>query len=180
MIRTLTIIGLIIAVWLPLIDYAVLRPKRKALPGSRLRAFEALVYLVFLGAVLLMTVSSFGMIIVGQAMHRWMLVLHMSIAPVFAVCLTLLALMWAEQSQIRAVDTPGERFYTGEKLGFWVTVAAGFMTITSAMLGMMTWFGSDGQLTLLNIHRISALVVVISAVYHGTRLLLGRPAAIRE
>jgi hypothetical protein len=185
MIRILTYIGLFIAVWLPLIDYAVLRPKRKALPGARLRGFEGLVYLGFIGSVLLMALSSFGMIAVGKPMHRWMLVLHMSVAPAFSVCLTLLALMWAEQSQFRgerAIESAaaGERFYPGEKLAFWITVAAGFVTIATAMLGMMTWFGSDGQVTLLNLHRIAALVVLISAVFHGARVLFGRPSATHE
>jgi hypothetical protein len=184
-IRTLTYIGIAIAVWLPLIDYAVMRPKRKALPGARLRAFEGLVYLGFLACVLLMAVSSFGMIAVGQHMHRWMLIVHMTFAPPFAVCLTLLALMWAEQSQFRgerAAESAalGERFYPGEKLAFWVTVAAGFVTITTAMLGMMTWFGSDGQVVLLNVHRIAALVVLVSAIFHGARVLMGRPAAAAE
>ncbi|HYE21551.1 MAG TPA: hypothetical protein VEA69_24105 [Tepidisphaeraceae bacterium] len=184
-IRILTYIGIVLAVWLALIDYAVMRPKRKALPGARLRGFEGLVYLGFLGCVLLMSVSSFGMIAVGEHMHRWMLIVHMSVAPPYAVCLTILALMWAEQSQFRgerAAESAalGERFYPGEKLAFWVTVAAGFVTIATAMLGMMTWFGSDGQIVLLNTHRIAALVVLVSAVFHGTRVLLGRPAAAVE
>jgi hypothetical protein len=42
------------------------------------------------------------------------------------------------------------------------------------MLGMMTWFGSDGQITLLRIHRYSGLLLLICAVFHGYRLHVGR------
>ncbi len=186
MIRTITIIGLIIAVWLPLVDYAVFRPRRKALgEASRIRGFEGLVYIGFLLAVALMALSSFGMILIGQSMHRWMLILHMSVAPIFATCLTVLALMWAEQSQFRPADSaggttagsPGQRFHCGEKFAFWVTVLAGFLTISTAMLLMMSWFGSSAQWKLLNLHRLSALLLLIAAVSHGARILLGRSAS---
>jgi hypothetical protein len=40
---------------------------------------------------------------------------------------------------------------------------------------MMSWFGTAGQTALLNIHRYSALVLLICVVYHGYRVLAGRP-----
>jgi tRNA threonylcarbamoyladenosine biosynthesis protein TsaB len=48
------------------------------------------------------------------------------------------------------------------------------LVILSAMLAMMTWFGSDGQRTLLNLHRYSALVLLVAAAYQAARLLTRR------
>ena len=174
MLRTLTTIGLLVAIALPLWDLAMFRPGRRALAGApRLFWIERLIYAVFLIAVLLMALSSFGMILVGQSMHGWMLILHMSVAGLFAVMLTALAVLWAEQASF--TRDPATRFYTGEKVAFWLTVAAGFSTILSAMLGMMSWFGTVGQSILLDVHRYSALVLLICAIFHGYRLLIGRP-----
>jgi hypothetical protein len=173
MLRTLTTIGLLVAIALPLWDYAMFRPGRRSLAGARVFKVERLIYAVFLIAVLLMALSSFGMILVGESMHGWMLILHMSVAGMFAVALTALALLWAEQASF--TRDPATRFYAGEKVAFWLTVAAGFSTILSAMLGMMSWFGTVGQSILLDVHRYSALVLLICAIFHGYRLLIGRP-----
>jgi hypothetical protein len=173
MLRTLTTIGILIAIALPLIDAALFRPGRRSIGSRRLIRIERLIYLLFLLAVLLQAISSFGMIIAGQRMHGWMLVMHMSSAGLFAVTLTVLAVLWAEQASFESVGTP--LFYPGEKVAFWLTLVAGLSTILSAMLGMMSWFGSDGQITLLRVHRYSALLLLICAVFHGYRLLLGRP-----
>jgi hypothetical protein len=174
MLRTLTTIGILIAIALPLIDMALFRPARRGLGSVRMLRIERLIYLLFLLAVALQAISSFGMILVGQRMHGWMLVIHMSVAGLFAVTLTVLAVLWAEQASFERNDTP-PRFYAGEKVAFWLTLLAGLSTILSAMLGMMSWFGSEGQIVLLRVHRYSALLLLICVVFHGYRLLMGRP-----
>ena len=83
MLRTLTTIGLLVAIALPLWDMAMFRPGRRTLAAPRVAWIERLIYAVFLIAVLLMALSSFGMILVGQTMHGWMLILHMSVAGMF-------------------------------------------------------------------------------------------------
>jgi hypothetical protein len=176
MLRMLILLGLLVAIALPLIDAAVFRPRRRALVGGALLKGERLMYLVFVIAVALMAVSSLGMLLIGDRMTRWMLILHMSVAPLFAIVLTALALLWAEQNALER-DAAGlaDRFYPGEKFTFWLVVLAGLTTIATAMLGMMSWFGSDAQQTLLNVHRYSALSLLIATVYHAYRLLAGRP-----
>jgi hypothetical protein len=179
MTRSLIIIGVLIAVALPLVDLAVFRPGRRALASARLLRIERLILVTFLLALLLQALSSFGLLLVGAPrMHGWMLILHMSVAGLFAVTLTALAILWAEQSTFGRPE-PDNRFFTGEKVAFWLTLVAGLATILSAMLGMMSWFGTPGQIALLNIHRYSALALLICAIFQGYRLLMGRPAASR-
>src|SRR5258706_1411793 len=91
MLRMLTTIGILIAIALPLIDMALFRPARRGLGGARMLRIERLIYLLFLLAVLLQAVSSFGMILAGGGVHGGVLGVHKSGAGVFAVTLTALA-----------------------------------------------------------------------------------------
>jgi cytochrome b subunit of formate dehydrogenase len=179
MLRMLILLGLLVAIALPLIDAAVFRPRRRTLPGGSLRAGERLMYLVFVIAMALMAISSLGVLLIGGHMTRWMLILHMSVAPLFAIVLTALALLWAEQHSMEREAAGGaERFDAGEKFTFWLVVLAGLTTIATAMLLMMSWFGSDAQQTLLNVHRYGSLVLLILTVYQAYRLLAGRPSTV--
>lgn len=172
MLRTIIIL---IAIALPLLDAALLRPNRKSLGSLRLVRIERLVYFLFLLAVALQAITSFGSILLHGGMHGWMHGIHMSVAGLFAVSLTALSLLWAEQSSFERGDS--RRFYLGEKASFWLVIMAGFLTLLSALLGMMAWFGTDAQTLLFKIHRYSALCLVIVTLFNGYRVLLGRPSA---
>jgi hypothetical protein len=170
MLRTIIIL---IAIALPLLDAALFRPSRRSLGSLRLLRLERLIYVLFLIAVAIQAISSFGSILAHGRMSGWWHVLHMSVAGLFAVTLTALAVLWAEQSSFETAAA--RRFYTGEKASFWLTILAGFLTLVSALLGMMAWFGSDSQNTLFQVHRYSALALVICAIFNGYRVLVGRP-----
>ena len=174
MLRFLTTLGILIAIALPLIDMVLYRPARRALANPRLFRIERLIYVVFLAAALLQAVSSFGSIVMGSRMSGWLLNLHMAAAGLFAVTITALGVLWAEQASFAPEGS--RRFYLGEKVAFWLMLVSAFATIGSAMLGMMSWFGTDGQIALLRVHRYSGLVLLICVVFHGYRVLLGRPA----
>lgn len=172
MLRTIIIL---IAIALPLLDAALLRPNRKSLGSLRLAAVERLVYFLFLLAILLQAITSFGSILRFGGMHGWMHIMHMSVAGLFAVTLTALSLLWAEQSSFERGDS--RRFYLGEKASFWFIILAGFLTLVSALLGMAAWYSTDTQALLFKIHRYSALVLVIVTLFNGYRVLIGRPSA---
>ena len=167
MFQALSIIALVLAIGLPLLDLAVFRPRRRAAApaDAAIRGAEWAIYLLFLIALLGMVVSSILMLAIGERMHRWMLIVHMSIAPLFAICIAALALLWADMNA--SPRTPA-----GTRLAFWMVLASALVTIVSALLGMMTWFGSFGQETLLNLHRISAMVLIVAAACQAGRLLL--------
>jgi hypothetical protein len=170
MLRTLI---LLIAIAIPLLDAALLRPGRRSLGSLRLLKLEKLTYLFFLLAVGIEAITSFGMLLVGKRMDGWMHVLHLMFAGVFAVTLTALGLLWAEQSSYERNGATA-RFYTGEKASFWLTLVAGLVTLLSALLGMMSWFGSDAQNTLFRVHRYSSLALMFFVIFNGYRVLMGR------
>ena len=173
MFQGLSILAIVVAILLVLLDVALFRPQRRARGSdtAAVRGAQWLIYVLFLVALVGMVLSSIVMLAIGQRMHHWMLILHMSLAPLFAICVTALAVLWAEGNASPLRTTAGER------VAFWLVVLAGFVTIASAMLGMMPWFGSNGQETLLNLHRVSAMVLMVAAVYQAVRLLARPPAS---
>jgi len=161
MIQALSILAIVLAIGLPTLDYAILRPHRRdAAPAGGL---ERAVYILFIIALALMVVSGILPLAIRGHMHGWMLILHMSIAPLLCLCLAGLSLLWCkERSDPLTV----------------LVMLAGLVTIVSALLGMMSWFGSDAQRTLLNLHRISSMILLIAVAVQASRLL-GQPHAAR-
>ncbi|MGB7159463.1 MAG: hypothetical protein WBD40_15455 [Tepidisphaeraceae bacterium] len=181
MIQTLSILGLVIAVALPILDYVVFRPRRATFAnGVVLRGVQRLIYLAFLIALIGLALSGIASLAFGERMHGWLLILHMTLAPLFSVCVAGLALLWAEQARLTRDPADVTGFRTGETIAFWLVIATSFVTILSAMLGMMSWFGSDAQEILLNLHRISAIILTVAAAYQAGRLLPqpARPASV--
>ncbi|MEO6436185.1 MAG: hypothetical protein ABIP55_10575 [Tepidisphaeraceae bacterium] len=171
MFQVLSILAIVMALWLGLMDFAVFRPRRRAAgrDGAVLRGVEWAIYALFLVALAAMTLSGIVMLALGGRMHGWMLILHMSFAPLLAICIAALAVLWAETNA-------SDRVSAVQKFAFWVVILSGFVTITTALLGMMTWFGSGWQETLLNLHRLSSMVLLIAAAYQAARLLPARAA----
>src|SRR5262249_44038365 len=91
-----------------------------------------------------------------SSMRGWLLLLHMSIAPLFAIAIMFLSVAWAER--------------VSELLR--LILLAAFVTILSAMFMMMSWFGTDWQRWLLGMHRISSMVLVVAAASQAGRMLL--------
>ena len=158
--QALSVLAIVLAVALPAFDFSVVRPRRVGPP----RGGERLVYLVFLVALALMVLSSILLLAFGAHMRGWMLILHMSIAPIFAVGVAGLAMLWADRPT--AVT--------------WVVLAAALVSIVSAMFQMMTWFGSDWQRLLLDTHRVSSMVLMVAAAVQAGRVWLATPAPATE
>jgi hypothetical protein len=171
MIQAMSIVAILLAIGLPVLDYVVFRPRRLAWgrdESAGLRGVDRMIYLIFLITLAGMVVSSVFMLAIGERMHRWMLILHMVLAPIWSICIAGLALLWTNDER-----SPADRV---QRVTFCTIVVASFLNILSAMLAMMMWFGSDGQRTLLNLHRYSALVLLVAAAYQAARLLSRRPA----
>ena len=171
MIRTLSILGLLLAVVLPLVDVIVFRPRRAALPGAApMRGAQRVIYLAFLLALAGMALSGIASLAFGERMHGWMLILHMTLAPLFSAAIAGLALMWVRQEEA----TDSSRCCCGTSAITFLVLASAFVTIITAMLGMMSWFGSAAQDVLLNVHRVASIAVTVLAAVQAARLLGAR------
>jgi len=154
---------------------------------SLLGIFKKLIYWVALICFVLLAITGFAQrLLLGEAISGFWLMLHATCAPVFAICLALLALMWAPRCVFRWGDWPwleglirriirlqadaeqpaGEGFSLGQKITFWFVVVLALPLILSIVSSMFPLFGTHGQELLLNVHRYSALLLALAAIVH--------------
>jgi membrane protease YdiL (CAAX protease family) len=121
-----------------------------------------LVYLLALLCFLVLVVTSFfPVLILKEPIHGYWLILHATFAPVFAICLVGLALMWAENRRFNKNDWP----YL-QKICFWLIIILAVPLILSIVLSMFPLFGTKGQEFLLDTHRYCALLLALVAIVY--------------
>ena len=154
---------------------------------SLLGIFKKLVYWVALLCVIVLVVTGFAQrLVLGEAISGYWLMLHATFAPVCAICLALLALMWAQRCVFRRGDWPwleglirrvirldaeseepaGEGFKLGQKITFWLIIVLALPLILSIVSSMFPFFGTHCQELLLDAHRYTALVLALAAIVH--------------
>ena len=141
-----------------------------------------LLYLVALLCFMVLLITSFYPVIFqGAEIHGYWLMLHATFAPVFAVCLAVLAVMWAHNSRFdknycpwlqriiqRQPKNPeiGKKYECTIKICFWLIVILALPLMLSILLSMFPLFGTKIQKLLLNIHRCTALVLAMIVIIH--------------
>ncbi len=154
---------------------------------SPVGALRKLVYLLALLCFLVLAITSFyPVLVLKEPIHGYWLILHATFAPVFAICLAVLAVMWAGNCRFNKSDWPwlkrilervtltkraGEEFSNecfglGQKITFWLIVVLALPLILSIISSMFVLFGTHWQELLLDIHRYTALVFAIVAILH--------------
>lgn len=152
-------------------------------PGKgRLAGLTRLAYLLtFIGFVIL-AVTGFGpLLFLARPLSGFPLMTHLVAAPVFAVGLAYLTFMWANHHRFELGEWQGVkllrreagdgggppgRFTFGEKVSFWLVILLALPVILSTVLSMFPLFGTDGQEWLLDVHRYSALLLVMAVLVH--------------
>lgn len=131
---------------------------------GRRRGLARLAYCTTAASTLALAVSGFGApAIEGTARMSGLALLgHMVFAGVFIAGLTGVALTWAETS----------RFGTGDgaalkKVFFWCVLALGLVATLTVLVSMTPLTGERGQEAIYEIHRWSALGVVMALIGHG-------------
>lgn len=152
-----------------------------------INALRVLVYAVALLCVVVQTITGFyPVLILGEHISGYPVMIHATFAPVLAVCLAVLAVLWAGRCRFTRGDWPWfERLVqrvtasdssdgqTGckcsvlaQKVTFWLIVFLALPLILSIILSMFPLFGTHGQKFLLGLHRNTAMVFVPVAVVH--------------
>jgi cytochrome b subunit of formate dehydrogenase len=111
---------------------------------------------------------------------------HATFAPVFAICLAVLTVLWARSHRFERSDWPllqriiervtlrktstEESVYKSasvvQKMTFWVIVFLSLPLILSVVSSMFGLFGTSWQEFLLAAHRWTALVFAVVAIIH--------------
>jgi cytochrome b subunit of formate dehydrogenase len=141
--------------------------------------------LVFLLAILcfvILAVTGFvPRVIFGSAISGWWLMIHATAAPVFAGCVAVLAVLWADRNRLdknywpllnrilgrnpKSTVAP-EKHELKLRICFWVILTMSLPVILSAVVSMFPLFGTHGQEALLQIHRYSTLLLSLFAIVY--------------
>jgi hypothetical protein len=176
---TFQIIGILAFLGLAASVPLQLRARRRAFAGiagyaPRLSWLERIAYLAtLLGVLILALTALIPNVLAGIHAGSWLLYLHVAAAPIFAIGIVLLAVLWADRRQYN--PTPGnQEIDCTMKAIFWTMLLAALLTILSVALAMTTLFGSHGQIVLIDIHRYSSLALFVLAVLHFIRFAATR------
>jgi cytochrome b subunit of formate dehydrogenase len=158
--------------------------EQKLSPAGVLRK---LVYLLALLCFVVLAFTGFyPTLVLGEHISGYMVMVHATFAPVFAICLAVLAVMWARSSRLAGSDwpwfqrlvqrvtltkspgeeTPPEGSGLGQKISFWLIIFLALPLALSIVLSMYPIFGTHWQELLLGIHGYTALVFAIAVIVH--------------
>ncbi len=147
-----------------------------------------LIYLIFLFCVSVLAVSGFYQpLVFGKPISGFLLIIHVTIAPVFALGSAALSIVWAHTHEFNQKDyislkqifkkesssaiKKGEKSIAFLKIGFWLALVLSLLLIISIVFSMFNYFGTEGQDLLQQIHRYSAMLLVIVVGIHSSMLL---------
>ena len=158
-------------------------PKKRSIVGI----LRILVYLLALLCFVVLAVTGFyPTLVLGEHISGYLVMIHATFAPIFAVCLAVLAVMWASRCSFVYSDWPGfQRFVQrvtlvkttgnknpynssglGQKITFWLIIFLALPLILSIILSMFPLFGTHWQELLLSTHRYTALVFALVVIVH--------------
>lgn len=151
-----------------------------------------LVYLLALLCFVVLAITGFyPTLILDEHISGYLIMVHATFAPIFAICLAILALMWASRCRFTYCDWPwfqrlvqrvtlaknaeeeplSKSQRLGEKMTFWLIIVLALPLILSIILSMFPYFGTGWQEFLLTTHRWTALVFAVVAIIHTYILL---------
>lgn len=192
MFQKISIIALIITLAV-IILHRIAEPSSKKRRGavqkrrSLVDILRILVYLLALLCFVVLAITGFyPTIILGEHISGYLIMVHATFAPVLAVCLAVLAVMWARCCRFTGGDWPWfERIIqrvtlssspgddtsrkgsgVGQKIVFWLVIFLALPLILSIVLSMYPLFGTHWQEILLGMHRYTALVFAMVAILH--------------
>ena len=161
---------------------------------SLISALRVLVYAVALLCVVIQAITGFLPVLHGKHISGYPVMIHATFAPVLAVCLAVLAVLWAGSCRFTRGDWPWfekliQRLTAAEcsggpgsckcsalvqKVTFWLIVFLALPLILSIILSMFPLVGTHGQKSLLTLHRNTAAVFLLVTVVHTCTLVLSR------
>lgn len=157
--------------------------------SSLLGALKKLCYLVAIVCFLVLAITGFYPLLVqGKHISGYPMMIHATFAPIFAICLAILALTWAGQYRFRKDDWPWlQRLLrrttrsqipadvaegpcrgagTIAKITFWAIVVLALPLILSITVSMLGLFGTYWQALTMTIHRWTAVVFTVAVLVH--------------
>jgi hypothetical protein len=154
------------------------RERKRLGPGSSLDNFRRMAYGLSACFLLLLALTGFfPVVVLGEHISGPLLIIHVTAAPLFALCLSAVSLLWAHRSRFDDDDwhividrvhrrrmTRARRIRLALKVGFWLALFFSLPLMGSIILGLFPIFGTEGEATLTRLHGYSALLLLVVSV----------------
>jgi hypothetical protein len=164
-------------------EFSVFKKYNEVEPGQVFVKLRESTYLLTVVFFLILASSAYLQVMIwGGPLTGWLLIIHVTAAPLFAISLMLNILLGAQQKRFNRQDwyylqqilrqkkilllrSNDAEFWN--KLIFWIFMLCAIPAILAIVLQLYPLFGSVGMENLLSIHRYSTLILFIAAVIHG-------------
>ena len=139
-----------------------------AAPRRGLTRAEHVVHTIAIAGFAIQALTGFGAEWIVGEVAGWALFIHMLGAPLFIIGLTGTALMWADRCRFGNGNPPAVGNLTlGQKLMFWIAVVLGYVVLLPMLAAMLPVFGYAEQHMLVEIHEISAILLLVAMIAHS-------------
>ncbi len=156
--------------------------------SSILGVLKKLAYLVALVCFVVLALTGFWPLLVrGEHISGYLMMIHATFAPVFALCLAILAVTWAGANRftaedcpwmqrllrratrlhVAAEDKPGRCAVLWYKATFWLLMFLALPLILSIVISMFHILGTSWQHFTMAIHRWTGLVFAVVVILHS-------------
>jgi len=140
-------------------------------------ALRRMAYIITAVFLLVLALSGFYPVLAtGSHVSGFLLVIHVTIAPLFALSLCALAMFWAhrlrfDRSDLRAAQEirtrhareGAPRIRLMLKCGFWLVLVFSLPLMLTIILSLYPLFGTEGETLLIRLHGYSALLLLLAA-----------------
>ena len=151
-------------------------------PEQKLGMAEKICKCVFMLGLLsfaVLAITGFGPLFFGHRLEGYLLMVHVTFAPVFIGCVAVIAILSAgkyafsrndvQMLSSRCLETNVKGCWLtdsgiGAKAGFWALLVVSLPVTLTMVLSMMPLFGTKGQAFLFEAHRWCALVFSLVAM----------------
>ncbi len=155
--------------------------------SSVLGVLKKLAYLVALVCFLVLALTGFWPVLVrGEHISGYLMMIHATFAPVFALCLAILGVTWAgayrftaddgpwlakllrrtTRLRVAVADKPARWSVFACKATFWLLLFLALPLILSIVISMFHILGTNWQYFAMAAHRWTGLVFAVVAVIH--------------
>jgi len=142
---------------------------------TNLNLFKRFFYLTTLFLFLLMAVSAFIPVLLGNTLSDIFLLVHVTVAPLFSIFIAILIILFAHSNRLTKDDVMenseeqkikfNQKGYL--KVIFWLVALFSVSAMISIVLNMFPIFGTEGQVYLLDVHKYSTLLLLLLVIFHS-------------
>jgi len=157
-------------------------------------AIRKLVYLLAIFSFIVLGITGFYPTLAkGEHISGYLIMIHATFAPILAICIAALAVMWAGKCVFNTKDWPwlqriiekvtlveikenvsDKKSSVLQKISFWFIIFLSLPLIMSIILSMLPYFGTHWQEVFICLHRYTALAFAVVVLIHTHLIVMAQ------